>query len=108
MSEEENEAIEQLKKLKEYKTTYYGSQWFKVEVCANEEMKNTIDTALNLIQKQQEEIELLKEQKQYVIDEYEETIEKKDKIINELEDKISLIETYYDISDLDRIVKEDM
>lgn len=65
-------------------------------------------TILNLIKKQQEEIELLKEQQQYVIDEYGETIEKKDKIINELKDKISLIETYYDISDLDRIVKEDM
>lgn len=69
---------------------------------------SAIETVLNLIQKQQEEIKLLRDQQQYVIDEYSETIEKKDKIINELEDKISLIETYYDISDLDKIVKEDM
>lgn len=40
--------------------------------------------AQHIIQKQQEEIELLKDQQQYVIDEYGETIEKKDKIIDEM------------------------
>lgn len=70
MTKEQEKAIEHLEKLKEYKQTYYGSQWFKVEVCADEEMKNTIDTILNLLQIQQEEME------------------KKDKIIDEMTDYI--------------------
>lgn len=37
-----------------------------------------------------------------------EKLQEKEIKINELEDRISLIETYYDISDLDEIVKNDI
>ncbi len=43
-----------------------------------------INIILHLIQKQQEEIKLLKDQKECVINEYGETIENKDKIIDEI------------------------
>ena len=36
--------------LKEFKHTYYGYQWFKVEVCADKETIETIDTVLNYIE----------------------------------------------------------
>lgn len=61
MSEEEKQAIDELKKLKDYKKTYYGGNWSKVEVCMDNEIKQTIDTILKLIEKQQKEIEELKE-----------------------------------------------
>ena len=56
MTNEQREAIDKLKKLKEYHTTYYGYSFFKVEVKADDEMKGTIDTVLSLIKEQQEEI----------------------------------------------------
>lgn len=59
--------------------------------------KETIDEVLNLIQKQQKEIKLLKDQQQYAIDEYGNTIkekqtelEKKDKVIDELASRVYL------------------
>lgn len=56
MTNEQRKAIDRLKQLKDYSTTYYGSMCFKVEVKADEEMKETIDTVLSLIKEQQEEI----------------------------------------------------
>lgn len=52
-------AINNLKQLKEYHRTYYGSMYFKVEVKADEEMKETIDTALSLIKEQEKQIDLM-------------------------------------------------
>ena len=57
LSDEEKKAIEEFEKLKNYKHTYYGYTWFKVEVCADNEMKKNIDIILNLIEKQSKEIE---------------------------------------------------
>lgn len=52
MRDEQREAIDRLKQLKDYSTTYYGSMYFKVEVKADDEMKETIDTVLSLIKEQ--------------------------------------------------------
>lgn len=95
MSEED--AIEVLENIKNSKHIRTELQPFGYAMAIKETTNYTIgtrefsaiETVLNLIQKQQEEIE------------------KKDKIIDELEDKINLIETYYDISDLDKTIKED-
>ena len=57
MANEQREAIDRLKKIKKYNTTYYGYSFFKVEVKADDEMKETIDTVLSLIKEQQEEME---------------------------------------------------
>ncbi len=76
MLEEEKEAIEDLKEeiaiLKDNLNKIIDSR--KLLKCKQ--------SLLNLIQKQQEEIELLKDQKQFVIDEYGRIIKKKDKIID--------------------------
>lgn len=61
MTDQEKKAIEEFKKLKNYKQTYYGNTWFTVEVCADDEMKQNIDIISNLIEKQSKEIEELKE-----------------------------------------------
>ena len=60
MTNEQRKAIDRLKQLKDYSTTYYGSMYFKVEVKADDEIKETIDTVLSLIKEQQEEIEKYK------------------------------------------------
>lgn len=80
MTEEEKETIAILEDLAEHGLCY----------TVTEDIQGKLKIILNLIQKQQEEIE------------------KKDEQINELEDKLSLIEEYYDISDLEQIIKEDM
>lgn len=49
MTDLQKEAIEKLKMLKDYKQTYYGYQWFKVEVKADDDTKETINIILNLI-----------------------------------------------------------
>lgn len=74
MSEEEKKAIEETRKAL-MKTSLGYDVDFDI---------NILDILLNLIQKQQEEIKLLKDQKQYVIDEYERTIEEKDRQIKQL------------------------
>lgn len=51
MTNEQRKAIDRLKQLKDYSTTYYGSMYFKVEVKADDEMKETIDTVLSMIEK---------------------------------------------------------
>lgn len=90
MSEEEKKAIQRLEYVnRQYDCNNYYSI-YDLEC---------IETVLNLIQKQQKEIELLKDQKQYVIDEYENTIDekqlelkKKDKIIDEMAPQVYLNE----------------
>ena len=47
------DAIEKFKSLKDYKRTYYGYTWFKVEVCADEETKDAIDTILSELERLQ-------------------------------------------------------
>lgn len=86
MTEEEKKELEKLEELSHYcalKNIDREDNKFGEFVVAIQKIEN-------LIQKQQEEIE------------------KKDEQINELEDKLSLIEEYYDISDLEQIIKEDM
>lgn len=90
MTEEEKEAIENLKNYIKVDEIYNGNRKnlsdfdkFCIEHCLD------IEIILNLIQKQQEEIKLLKDQQQYVIDEYSETIEKKDKMIYEMAEYIN-------------------
>ena len=84
MTNEQRKAIDRLKQLKDYSTTYYGSMYFKVEVKADDEMKETIDTVLSIIKEQQEEIEKLKN-KEVLIKRYFkkcDLIKQKDKIID--------------------------
>lgn len=78
-------AINNLKQLKEYHRTYYGSMYFKVEVKADEEMKETIDTVLSLIKENQKQLD--KKDKQIdlmarAIDNYDSQLE-----INTFKDK---------------------
>lgn len=94
----DKEAISELEEFRNFKHTYYGNAWFKVEVCADDEMKGKIDKIINLIQAQQEEIEILKQEKATAWEEwnilneyceqeeqkYKAEIEKKDKIIDEM------------------------
>ena len=61
-------------------------------------------TILNLIQKLQEE----NNNKDKTIDNLIKQQQEREEYTSSLEEKLSLIETYYDISDLDRIVKEDV
>ena len=72
MSEKEILAIQYLKRYIEWET--YGER----------SLETDIQTVLNLIQKQEGKIKLLKDQLQYVIDEYGETIEKQEKIIDKM------------------------
>jgi dihydroorotate dehydrogenase len=71
MTDEEKKAVENI------------TAWVEFEESAGENLK-TFRTALNLIEKQEKEIKILKEQKEYVINEYGRTNEGKDKMINEM------------------------
>ena len=84
LSEEEKKAINQLKADTsfydyELKNGKYIYELFKIEV-----YKKDVDVLLNLIETQQKEISLLKDQLEYVKSEYEETIEQQQKEIEEL------------------------
>lgn len=72
MTNEQRKAIDRLKQLKDYSTTYYGSMYFKVEVKADDEMKETIDTVLSMLKEKDKEIE----EKDRIIDLMAEFIEK--------------------------------
>ena len=62
MNEEEKKALQKLQAYKDYKTTYWGyGTWLKVEVKTDKEYSEAIDIVSNLIEKQQKEIEKLKE-----------------------------------------------
>lgn len=83
MTEGEKKVIKKLKTIKV--SGGYGYIYnFEAAKILNLIRKKQAGIFLNLIQKRKEKIKLLKDQKQYVIDEYSETIEKKDKIINEM------------------------
>lgn len=71
----EQEAVQKLKALKEFKQTYYTT-WFKVDVKADEEMEDTVDAIFNLIIKQQKELR----DKEKIIDLMAEMLEKFPKI----------------------------
>lgn len=80
MSEEEKKAIKRMQEVRAKNVHTFVDE---------------LDIILNLIQKQQEEIKLLKDQKQYVIDEYgnaidekQKEIENKDKMIDEMANDI--------------------
>ena len=70
------------------------------------EQRQSITTILNLIKKQSKEIQLLKEQKQYVIDEYGETIEKQSKEIEELKQEKEYLNCIIE-SDKDNYINKD-
>ena len=59
MTDLQKEAIEKLNLLNDYKQTYYGYQWFKVEVKADDETKETINIILNLINNLEDKIKEL-------------------------------------------------
>ena len=44
--EDVEKEIIKLEEFNNYKQTFYGQQWFKVEVCAGNEMKNVIQIIL--------------------------------------------------------------
>lgn len=96
MTEEEKEAIENFEKrlIIEKYTKNIGTPVYIKD----------IETILNLIQKLQEE----NNNKYKIIDNLIKQQQEREEYTSSLEEKLSLIETYYDISDLDRIVKEDV
>lgn len=96
MTEEENKAIENFEKrliIEKYTKNIGTSVYIK-----------DIETILNLIQKLQEG----NNNKDKTIDNLIKQQQEREEYTSSLEEKLSLIETYYDISDLDRIVKEDV
>lgn len=95
MTEKEKEAIENLKSLKEFKQTYYSYIGLKVDVKADEEIKDTVNTILNLIEKQQEEINKLTKQNKNLDKEAQAYLEElagdsgmKERTINYLQNKL--------------------
>lgn len=96
MTEEENKAIENFEKrlIIEKYTKNIGTPIYIKD----------IETILNLIQKLQEG----NNNKDKTIDNLIKQQQEREEYTSSLEEKLSLIETYYDISDLDRIVKEDV
>ena len=87
LSDEEKQAIEEFKKLKDYKQIYYGYAWFKVEVCADDEMKQNIDIILNLVKKQSKEIEgLIKVSKECIEEKFNNDQKWEDKIKAKIEE----------------------
>ena len=81
------EAIEKLKLLKDFKQTYYGYQWFKVEVCADKENIKAIDTVLDYIADLEKE-NAVKESHIKIVSAYNEELEKYKR-------KHSLIKNHY-------------
>lgn len=71
MNEEEIEAIKELRMMKEINLSFTSYAWCNGNVRLSEGQKHTIDTILNLIKKQQQELQL------------------KDKLINELVYEVS-------------------
>lgn len=84
------EAKEKLKILKEYKHTYYGYQWFKVEVCADDEMKEVIDVILSELEKKDKEYEELTEASKELC----KTVNLMKEVINEMAKHIHLSGDY--------------
>ena len=105
MTDEEKKAIDKFKQLKDYHQTYYGYTWFKVEVCADNEMKQNIDTILNLIKKQQKEIEEYK--KQLDLDYVEENYISKDKIKAKIEELEEAYEDNYILRILQSLLEKE-
>lgn len=88
MSEEEKEAIEEVKRIIE---RYEHKPIGKISVELDEFDYNLFKTLLNLIETQQKEISLLKDQLEYVKSEYEETIDQQQKEIAQKDNIIDAI-----------------
>ena len=91
MSEEEKKAVEYYKNKEiSFKCDFNTEELLKAlgieesEEDSFEKHQIRFKTLLNLIQKQEGKIKLLKDQLRYVIDEYGETIEKQEKIIDKM------------------------
>ena len=99
MSEEENTCKISIPLISDYEIRQIDNYFDDIVHQFTKQLVHDKDLAIaqHIIQKQQEEIELLKEQKQYVIDEYSETIEKKDKIIDEMAGYIATLDIEEDI-----------
>lgn len=111
MTEGEKKVIKKLKTIKV--SGGYGYIYnFEAAKILNLIRKKQAGIFLNLIQKRKEKIKLLKDQKQYVIDEYSETIEKKDKIINEMAERIEWLmrneNIYLDLEHKGNFTQEDI
>lgn len=103
----DKEAISELEEFRNFKHTYYGNAWTKVEVCADDEMKGKIDKIINLIKTQQKEIEKLKKQSKLtaeehekVFNEFEKKIEKKDTLIHTMQAEFERLEDLEDNTDM--------
>lgn len=107
MTKEQEEAIEDLECISKY----------GLSCIVTEEHQEAIKTVLNLLQEKDKQLKrqsctnkkILKKLQGYrkLVKLKDKHLEQKDKIIEELEEEISLIKTYYDVSDLDKIVKDD-
>ena len=99
MTEEEKRAVENLEE------EVYSIEGLEIqEITFYSKGIEDIKIVLNLIQKLQEG----NNNKDKIIDDLIKQQQEREKSTSSLEEKLSLIETYYDISDLDRIVKEDV
>ena len=99
MTEEEKRAVENLEE------EVYSIEGLEIqEITFYSKGIEDIKIVLNLIQKLQEG----NNNKDKIIDDLIKQQQEREKYTSSLEEKLSLIETYYDISDLDRIVKEDV
>jgi len=105
LSEEEKKAIEFLKMAKKLKIVLSCNFWNNGKFEFNKLQKQQFDIILNLIEKQQKEISLLKDQLEYVKSEYEETIEQQQKKIEELKQENQSLFELYNFNDTNLLVK---
>ena len=108
------EAKEKLKILKDFKNTYYGTQWFKVEVCLEKADIEAIETVLNELERYKmlhlksvasrvandlKTSEKHKEDLEMLYAGCKAEIEKKDKVIDEM------AKSLYDYANLEVLIK---
>lgn len=102
MSEEEIEAIKELRMMKEINLSFTSYAWCNGNVRLSEGQKHTIDTILNLIEKQQKQIEKLNKIKSKV-----------ENKVNELRNRVKYVASsenfiYDEIADLlQELLEED-
>lgn len=89
MSEEEKKAIEGLKKIKKLELTFTSYFFCNGKVTLGEEDKTIIDTILNLIEKEQKELQQKEEIiKTSIIPSYEETIMENEKQLFKMQEEL--------------------
>ncbi len=89
MTDEEKITVARIKKECNKPNELIQKNMFEVAIKPKLYSDNDIKLVLNLIEKQQNEIEVLKDQKEYVINEYGETIEKLSKMIDLMAEQLT-------------------